>query len=147
MIVRTSWVATSHLFAHLLATPNAFVMTMNVHMYAQYRQVSQHPISLPYTSQTRFNMASVTENGTHNTELITLSRHVLHEQQTRHKEASGDLTLLLVSIQLGCKFVATSVRKAGLVNLYDGSARVCASVCLRVIVCYDRPRHHSYYTI
>jgi fructose-1,6-bisphosphatase len=29
----------------------------------------------------------------------------------------GDLTLLLVSIQLGCKFVATSVRKAGLVNL------------------------------
>lgn len=49
-------------------------------------------------------------------ELITLSRHVLHEQRA-HKEASGDMTLLLVSIQLGCKFVATSVRKAGLVNL------------------------------
>ena len=50
------------------------------------------------------------------TELITLSRHVLHEQSL-HKEASGDLTLLLVSIQLGCKFVASSVRKAGLINL------------------------------
>jgi fructose-1,6-bisphosphatase I len=55
-------------------------------------------------------------NSLETTELITLSRHVLAEQR-QHKEASGDLTLLLVSIQLGCKFVSTSVRKAGLVNL------------------------------
>lgn len=50
-------------------------------------------------------------------ELITLSRHVLAEQR-QHPEAKGDLTLLLVSIQLGCKFVASSVRRAGLANLY-----------------------------
>ena len=49
-------------------------------------------------------------------DLITLSRHVLHDQSL-HKEASGDLTLLLTSIQLACKYVASCVRKAGLVNL------------------------------
>lgn len=50
------------------------------------------------------------------TNLCTLSRHVLHDQ-TKHKEAKGDLTLLLISIQLGCKFVSSLVRKAGLANL------------------------------
>ncbi|KAG9298940.1 hypothetical protein G9A89_015962 [Geosiphon pyriformis] len=50
------------------------------------------------------------------TDIITLSRHVLDEQR-RHKEASGELTLLLNAIQLGCKFVATNVRKARLLNL------------------------------
>ncbi|CAG8488312.1 7578_t:CDS:2 [Cetraspora pellucida] len=45
------------------------------------------------------------------TDIITLTRHVLDEQR-KHKEASGDLTLLLNAIQLGCKFVATNVRKA-----------------------------------
>lgn len=50
------------------------------------------------------------------TNLVTLSRHVLHEQ-SQHSGASGDLTLLLVSIQLGCKFVSSQVRRAGLANL------------------------------
>ncbi|KAI9140239.1 fructose-1-6-bisphosphatase [Paraphysoderma sedebokerense] len=50
------------------------------------------------------------------TDLVTLSRHVLADQK-HHKEATGDLTLLLVSIQLGCKFVSSCVRKAGLVSL------------------------------
>lgn len=50
------------------------------------------------------------------TNLVTLSRHVLHSQSA-HSEASGDLTLLLVSIQLGCKFVSSQVRRAGLANL------------------------------
>lgn len=50
------------------------------------------------------------------TNLITLSRHVLWEQ-ARHESAHGDLTLLLVSIQLGCKFVSSQVRRAGLANL------------------------------
>jgi fructose-1,6-bisphosphatase I len=50
------------------------------------------------------------------TNLITLSRHVLHEQ-TLHPQASGDLTQLLISIQLGCKFVSSQVRRAGLANL------------------------------
>lgn len=48
--------------------------------------------------------------------LVTLSRHVVHEQSL-HKEASGDLTLLLVSLQVATKVIASSVRKAGIVNL------------------------------
>ena len=51
-------------------------------------------------------------------DLVTLSRHVLHNQAL-HKEASGDLTLLLVSIQVACKYISSKVRRAGLVNLYS----------------------------
>lgn len=50
------------------------------------------------------------------TNLITLTRHSIHDQ-TKFEDAKGDMTLLLTSIQLGCKFVASSVRKAGLANL------------------------------
>ena len=50
------------------------------------------------------------------TNLITLTRHVLHEERL-HKGAHGDLTLILMSIQLGCKFVSSQVRRAGLANL------------------------------
>ena len=50
------------------------------------------------------------------TNLITLSRHVLAEQ-SHHARATGDMTLLLTSIQLGCKFVSSQVRRAGLATL------------------------------
>jgi len=60
-------------------------------------------------------MSQTTENFA-NTEIITLPRHILAEQR-KYKDASGDLSMLLVSIQLGCKFVANAVRKAKLVNL------------------------------
>ncbi|RKP37729.1 putative FBP1-fructose-1,6-bisphosphatase [Dimargaris cristalligena] len=50
------------------------------------------------------------------TNIITLTRHVLTEQY-QHKDATGDLTLLLTAIQLGCKFVESCVRKAALVYL------------------------------
>lgn len=50
------------------------------------------------------------------TDLVTLTRHVLDEQRC-HPGATGELTLLLASVQLGCKFVATTVRKAGIVSL------------------------------
>jgi len=53
----------------------------------------------------------------YDTNMITLTRHTLNNQH-KHEEANGDLTLLLASVQLGCKFVATMVRKAGLANLY-----------------------------
>jgi len=49
-------------------------------------------------------------------ELITLSRHVLKGQQD-HPEAGGDFTLLLVSIQVACKFISSQVRHAGLANM------------------------------
>ncbi|KAJ1676802.1 Fructose-1,6-bisphosphatase, partial [Spiromyces aspiralis] len=50
------------------------------------------------------------------TNIITLTRHVF-ETQRLHPEASGDLTLLLNAVQLGCKFVESCVRKSRLVNL------------------------------
>ncbi|CAJ0874015.1 5238_t:CDS:2 [Entrophospora sp. SA101] len=50
------------------------------------------------------------------TDIITLTRHVLDEQH-KHKDTGGDLTTLLNAIQLGCRFVATKVRKARLLNL------------------------------
>jgi hypothetical protein len=62
-------------------------------------------------------MSSDPLHGKFNADLITLSRHTLQEQY-RHNDASGDLTLLLTSLQLACKYVASCVRKAGLVNLY-----------------------------
>ncbi|KAL7413880.1 fructose-1,6-bisphosphatase class 1/Sedoheputulose-1,7-bisphosphatase [Mrakia frigida] len=52
-----------------------------------------------------------------NTELMTLTRHVLTEQQNLGSAASGDLTLLLIAIQLTSKFISTNVRKASLINL------------------------------
>lgn len=71
-------------------------------------------------------VSPVTENKTLGveTELITLTRHVLSEQR-RHKDATGDFTLLLVSVQLGCKYFASAVRRAGLAKLY---ALLCNSI-------------------
>jgi len=50
-------------------------------------------------------------------DLITLTRHVLSDQLRLGSAATGDLTLLLTAIQLTSKFIATSVRKARLINL------------------------------
>ncbi|CBQ73092.1 probable FBP1-fructose-1,6-bisphosphatase [Sporisorium reilianum SRZ2] len=53
------------------------------------------------------------------TDLITLSRHVLTEGFKRRQQsaASGDLTILLSSLQTTCKFIESNVRKASLINL------------------------------
>ncbi|KAL0581744.1 Fructose-1,6-bisphosphatase [Marasmius crinis-equi] len=51
------------------------------------------------------------------TDLITLTRHVLHDQLRLGPAATGDLTLLLTAIQVTSKFIATNVRKARLINL------------------------------
>lgn len=50
------------------------------------------------------------------TDLMTITRFVLNEQ-TKFPEARGDLTILLNHIVLGCKFVCSSVSKAGLAKL------------------------------
>ncbi|KAI9313137.1 fructose-1,6-bisphosphatase [Dichotomocladium elegans] len=49
-------------------------------------------------------------------DLITMTRWMISQQQTC-PEATGDLTLLMAAIQFGCKFVASKVKQAGLVNL------------------------------
>jgi fructose-1,6-bisphosphatase I len=56
---------------------------------------------------------------------VTLTRFVLHGQG-RHKEAQGDLTLLLAAVQLACKVTETCVRRAGIAKLYGlaGSGNV-----------------------
>ena len=69
------------------------------------------------------------------TNLITLTRHSIHDQG-KFEQAKGDFTLLLTSIQLGCKFVANAVRKAGLANLYSFTLFVCLFVCLFVLSCH-----------
>jgi len=51
------------------------------------------------------------------TDLITLTRHVLHDQMRLGAAATGDLTLLLTAIQVTSKFIATNVRRARLINL------------------------------
>ncbi|BGP22859.1 Fructose-1,6-bisphosphatase [Rhodotorula toruloides] len=65
------------------------------------------------------------DEGAPKTEIITLTSHVLSQQQ-RHPIATGDLTLLLTAIQTTCKFISTNVRRAGLLNLIGaaGSANV-----------------------
>lgn len=50
------------------------------------------------------------------TEIITLTRHVLNDQ-AKTPQATGDLTILLTAIQTTCKFIATNVRRARLLNL------------------------------
>ncbi|KAF8323066.1 inositol phosphatase [Clavulina sp. PMI_390] len=57
------------------------------------------------------------DEGAPNTDLITLTRHVLSEQFRLGTAATGDLTLLLTAIQVTSKFLATNVRKARLINL------------------------------
>ncbi|KAI9015526.1 fructose-1,6-bisphosphatase [Hyaloraphidium curvatum] len=70
-------------------------------------------------------MSTSTDN--FETEIITLPRHIL-AQQRAHKGATGDLSMLLVAVQLGCKFVANAVRKAKLVNLTGLSAAGTSNV-------------------
>ncbi|KAJ1877955.1 Fructose-1,6-bisphosphatase, partial [Kickxella alabastrina] len=52
----------------------------------------------------------------HKTNIMTLTRYML-EQQRKHPEATGDLTIAMNGVQVGCKFVESCVRKARLVNL------------------------------
>ncbi|KDE04282.1 fructose-1,6-bisphosphatase, cytosolic [Microbotryum lychnidis-dioicae p1A1 Lamole] len=59
------------------------------------------------------------------TEIVTLTSHVLQSQQ-HSPAATGDLTILLTAVQTTCKFIATNVRRAGLLNLIGaaGTANV-----------------------
>ena len=59
------------------------------------------------------------------TDPVTMTRFILTEQ-AKHAEATGDLTIMMTSIQLACKTIATAVRKAGIAGLYglQGSVNV-----------------------
>ncbi|KAF1813809.1 inositol phosphatase [Eremomyces bilateralis CBS 781.70] len=51
-----------------------------------------------------------------NTEIITLTRF-LTEEQTKHKEATGDFTLLCHALQFAFKSIAYYIRRSTLINL------------------------------
>ncbi|KAL1841869.1 hypothetical protein VTJ49DRAFT_6468 [Mycothermus thermophilus] len=66
-------------------------------------------------------MVATTANGQNetekvNTKIITFTRF-LTEEQTKHKEASGDFTLLCHALQFSFKSIAYYIRRASLVNL------------------------------
>lgn len=50
------------------------------------------------------------------TNCMTLTRFVLEEQK-KHPDAKGDLTMLLQSLLTAVKAVQTAVRRAGVANL------------------------------
>mmetsp|Transcript_2734 Transcript_2734/g.4971 ORF Transcript_2734/g.4971 Transcript_2734/m.4971 type:complete len:349 (+) Transcript_2734:88-1134(+) len=56
-------------------------------------------------------------SGLEGIECETLTRFVLEEQR-KHKDASGDLTLLLSAVQISCKVIESCVRRAGIAKLY-----------------------------
>jgi len=51
-----------------------------------------------------------------NTDIVTLTRF-LTEEQTKHKEATGDFTLLCHALQFSFKSIAYYIRRATLINL------------------------------
>lgn len=52
-----------------------------------------------------------------NTDIVTLTRFILSEQHKLGSKATGELTLLLNSLQFAFKFIAHNIRRAELINL------------------------------
>lgn len=52
-----------------------------------------------------------------NTDLVTLTRFIIEEQQRLAPDATGELSLLLNALQYAFKFIAHTIRRAELVNL------------------------------
>ncbi|KAG3098157.1 Fructose-1,6-bisphosphatase 1 [Phytophthora idaei] len=71
-------------------------------------------------SHSSFRFRSVMANQVDHSNPITLSRFILAEQEI---QGNADLSVLFTSIELACKVIASSVRRAGLTGLYglDGS--------------------------
>jgi fructose-1,6-bisphosphatase I len=69
-----------------------------------------------------------------NTNIVTLTNHIISQQQTV-KYATGDLTILLNTISAACKWISNVVRKAQLISVY---------VLYFMMLCYDQ---HLYLTL
>ena len=48
---------------------------------------------------------------------ITLTRHLISLQQ-KYPSATGDFTILMNSITMACKFIASKVSHAGIISMY-----------------------------
>lgn len=64
------------------------------------------------------------------TDIVTLTRFILQEQQKLAPNATGELSLLLNSLQFAFKFIAHNIRRAELVNLLgvSGTANTTGDV-------------------
>jgi fructose-1,6-bisphosphatase I len=56
-----------------------------------------------------------------NTDIVTLTRF-LTEEQAKHKEATGDFTLLCHALQFSFKSIAYYIRRATLINVSKRSS-------------------------
>ncbi|KAL2423497.1 hypothetical protein ABEF95_009723 [Exophiala dermatitidis] len=74
-----------------------------------------------------------------NTDIITLTRF-LTEEQTKHKEATGDFTLLCHALQFSFKSIAYYIRRATLINLTGlaGSSNTTGDDQKKLDFCADR---------
>jgi len=72
---------------------------------------------------------------THEMDHITLTHFIL-QQEHNHPEASGQLSILLHSIEIASKFVSSKVRAAGLFRLYgtEGSTNVQGEIVKKLDV-------------
>ena len=82
---------------------------------------------------------SVSKQMNVDTDIITLTRFILQEQQTVAPTATGELSLLLNALQFAFKFIAHNIRRAELVNLIgvSGSANSTGDVQKKLDVIGD----------
>ncbi len=62
-------------------------------------------------------MATLAQDNNIQTDIVTLTRFILEQQRNLSTPATGELTLLLNSLQFAFKFIAHTIRRAELVNL------------------------------
>lgn len=82
---------------------------------------------------------SVSKQMNVDTDITTLSRFILQEQQKHSPDALGELSLLLNSLQFAFKFIAHNIRRAELINLIGilGTANVTGDVQKKLDVIGD----------
>lgn len=82
---------------------------------------------------------SLSESLNVETDIVTLTRFILQEQQKQAPNASGELSLLLNSLQFAFKFIAHNIRRAELVNLIgvSGTANATGDVQKKLDVIGD----------
>ncbi|KAG5422298.1 FBP1 [Candida metapsilosis] len=95
------------------------------------------------TTTTILNMSnahdSVSKQMDVETDIVTLTRFILQEQQKLAPNATGELSLLLNSLQFAFKFIAHNIRRAELVNLLgvSGTANTTGDVQKKLDVIGD----------
>ena len=74
----------------------------------------------------------VVGNESINTDIITLTRF-LTEEQVKHKEATGDFTLLCHALQFAFKSISHYIRRATLINVRIREQSFCRLLALLIL--------------